>query len=66
LDFRFVKADMALYHHIGDVMSTPFSPACAFSLIWLMIGVEANPGSKSGPARNKAVLGGWERADDRK
>src|ERR1039457_6394007 len=37
LDFRLVKADMALYHPIGDIVSSPFSPEYAFFFTRLMI-----------------------------
>jgi hypothetical protein len=39
LDFRLVKAGMALYHHIGDIVSSPFSPKYAFFFTRLMIRV---------------------------
>jgi hypothetical protein len=37
LDFRLVKTGMALYHHTGDILSSPFSPKYAFFFISLMI-----------------------------
>jgi hypothetical protein len=39
LDFRLVKTGMALYHHIGDIVSSPFSPKYAIFFTRLMIRV---------------------------
>jgi len=37
LVFRLVKAGMALCHHIGAIVSSPFSPKIAFFFTMLMI-----------------------------